>query len=77
VDEFLIEVSRTSEMDEVRLLIEVDQDAVVVAASVQEAVRVDLGIRVEVVPVRAGSLPRYELKARRLVRRSGATGPSA
>ena len=38
-------------------------------AAVQEAVRVDLGIRVEVAPVPAGSLPRYELKARRLVRR--------
>ena len=39
------------------------------AVAVQEAVRVDLGIRVEVVPV--PSLPRYELKARRLVRRAG------
>ena len=31
-----------------------------------------LGIRVEVVPVPARSLPRYELKARRLVRRAAA-----
>ena len=38
--------------------------------TVQEAVRVDLGIRVEAVPVPGQSLPRYELKARRLVRRA-------
>ncbi len=37
----------------------------------EEAVRVDLGIRVEVVSVPAQSLPRYERKARRLVRRAG------
>ena len=78
VDEFLIEVYRPSEMDEVRLLVEVTGDAAAsVARSVQEAVRVDLGIRVEVVPVPAGSLPRYELKARRLVRRIGPSAPSA
>jgi len=41
-----------------------------VVAAVQEAVRVDLGIRVEAVPVPGQSLPRYELKARRLVRRA-------
>ena len=72
VDEFLIEVYRRAEMDEVRLLLEVGAGAGHVLASVQEAVRVDLGIRVEVVPVPARSLPRYELKARRLVRRAGA-----
>jgi hypothetical protein len=33
---------------------------------------VDLGIRVEAVPVPEQSLPRYELKARRLVRRASA-----
>jgi phenylacetate-CoA ligase len=71
VDEFVIEVYRRREMDEVRLLVEVG-DAAPVARSVQEAVRVDLGIRIEVVPVPAQSLPRYELKARRLVRRASA-----
>jgi phenylacetate-CoA ligase len=68
VDEFIIEVYRRVEMDEVRLLLEVHGGSGV-AAAVQEAVRVDLGIRVEVVPVPAQSLPRYELKAKRLVRR--------
>ena len=41
----------------------------ITSRSVQEAVRVDLGIRVDVVPVALQTLPRYELKARRLVRR--------
>ena len=69
VAEFLIEVYRRGEMDEVRLLVEATADARGVAGSVQEAVRVDLGIRVDVVPVALQTLPRYELKARRLVRR--------
>jgi len=69
VDEFVIEVYRRTEMDEVRLLVETSGGADVPTA-VREAIRVDLGIRVEVVPVPARSLPRYELKARRLVRRA-------
>jgi phenylacetate-CoA ligase len=70
VDEFMIEVYRRAEMDEVRLLLEIGEGTGHVPGAVQEAVRVDLGIRVEVVPVPARSLPRYELKARRLVRRA-------
>jgi phenylacetate-CoA ligase len=73
VDEFVIEVYRRGQLDEVRLLLEINGDAghaPAVVAAVQEAVRVDLGIRVEAVPVPGQSLPRYELKARRLVRRA-------
>ena len=70
VDEFMIEVYRRGQLDEVRLLLEVQGAAASVVAAVQEAVRVDLGIRVEAVPVPGRSLPRYELKARRLVRRA-------
>jgi phenylacetate-CoA ligase len=70
VDEFVIEVYRRGQLDEVRLLLEVNGHAQAVVAAVQEAVRVDLGIRVEAVPVPGQSLPRYELKARRLVRRA-------
>jgi phenylacetate-CoA ligase len=69
VDEFMIEVYRRAEMDEVRLLLEVRGGGDVPTA-VQESLRVDLGIRVEVATVPLGSLPRYELKARRLVRRA-------
>lgn len=71
VDEFMIEVYRKHEMDEVRLLLEVaGADARRVSAAAEETVRVELGIRIEAVPVPPHSLPRYELKARRLVRRS-------
>lgn len=71
VGEFTIEVYRRAQMDEVRLLLEVHDGAAHVVTSVREAVRVELGIRVEVVTVPVRSLPRYELKARRLVRRTG------
>jgi phenylacetate-CoA ligase len=68
VEEFQIEVFRDGELDEVRLLIEVDGgDAG--ARRVQEALRAGIGLRLEVAPVAAGSLPRWELKARRVVRR--------
>ena len=70
VDEFMIEVYRRGEMDEVRLLLEVaDGDGAGCVTAVCEAVRQDLGIRVEAASVARGSLPRWELKARRLVRR--------
>jgi phenylacetate-CoA ligase len=69
VDEFQIEVYRRSEMDEIRLLVEAADGAAPVARSLQQAVRIGLGIRVEVVTVPPHSLPRYELKARRLIRR--------
>lgn len=70
VDEFLLEVYKRSEMDEVRLLVEVDGTPAHTAREVQGRLRAELGIRVEVVPVPSRSLPRYELKARRVVRRT-------
>jgi phenylacetate-CoA ligase len=75
VDEFQIEVFRRGVLDEVRLLLEIDGSARP-ADSVREtvdrvadAVRKDLGIRIEVAAVPARTLPRFELKARRVVRR--------
>jgi phenylacetate-CoA ligase len=68
VEEFLIEVYTRGTMDELRLLLEL-ADGRDAASRVQEQLRADLGIRVEVVPVPVRSLPRYELKARRVVRR--------
>ena len=68
VEEFRIEVFREGELDEVRLLLEVEGGEGG-ARRVQEALRATLGIRLEVAPVDAGSLPRFELKARRVVRR--------
>jgi phenylacetate-CoA ligase len=68
VEEFQIEVFRDGELDEVRVLVEMDGGADG-ARRVQEAMRVSLGIRLDVAPVGAGTLPRFELKARRVVRR--------
>jgi phenylacetate-CoA ligase len=77
VDEFQIEVFRRGALDEVRLVLEIDGN-VRPAESIREtvdrvaaAVRRDLGIRIEVTAVPARTLPRYELKARRVVRREG------
>jgi phenylacetate-CoA ligase len=68
VEEFQIEVFRAGELDEMRVLVEVD-GGVEAAPRVQAALRGGLGIRVEVVAVGSGTLPRFELKARRVVRR--------
>ncbi|PYN56753.1 MAG: phenylacetate--CoA ligase [Candidatus Rokuibacteriota bacterium] len=67
LDEFQIEVFRAGELEEVRVLVELEDAAG--ASRVQEALRVGLGIRLEVATVPLGSLPRYELKARRVVRK--------
>ena len=68
VEEFQVEVFRDGELDEVRVLVEVE-GGVDGALRVQEALRAGLGIRLDVTPVAVGSLPRFELKARRIVRR--------
>ena len=67
IDEFQIEVFRAGELDEVRVLVEIGDAAG--AARLQAALRATLGIRFEVTPVPLRSLPRHELKARRVVRR--------
>ena len=70
VEEFQIEVFTRSTMHEVRLLLEVDGPADLVVRQVLEAMRTNLGIRVEAQAVPAGTLPRYELKAKRLVKKA-------
>jgi phenylacetate-CoA ligase len=67
VGEFQIEVFRDGALDEVRVLLEVEDASATVA--VREAFRVDLGLRLEVAAVPPHTLPRYELKARRVVRK--------
>jgi phenylacetate-CoA ligase len=67
VDEFQIEVFRAGHLDEVRVLLEIDDERGV--GAVQDALRVGLGIRLEVARVAPRSLPRFELKAKRVVRR--------
>jgi phenylacetate-CoA ligase len=68
VEEFQIEVSRREELDEIRVLLDAPDG--VAPPAVQEALRRGLGIRVEVTAVAPRSLPRFELKARRVVRRA-------
>ncbi len=65
VVEFQVEVTVRREMEELGIRIEVEGDGAAVAAKVTELVRHRLGLRplVEVGP--PGSLPRFELKARR------------
>ena len=67
IEEFQIEVFKDGELDEVRVLVELDDASGV--PSVREALRATLGIRLEVAAVPARSLPRFDLKARRVVRR--------
>ena len=70
IEEFQIEVFRDGELDEARLLVEVGaDDPTAVCSALQEALRAGLGLRLPVTLVPPRSLPRFELKARRVVRR--------
>ncbi|HXH81885.1 MAG TPA: AMP-binding protein [Candidatus Tectomicrobia bacterium] len=69
VEEFQIEVYRDGELDEIRVLLEVDGGERG-ARAVQAALRTALGLRLEVAAVPPRTLPRWEMKARRVVRRS-------
>ncbi len=64
VDEYRIVRTRLAEMEELELHLEA-QDAV--AANLADALRRNVGIRIPTRVVPAGSLPRFELKARRVV----------
>jgi phenylacetate-CoA ligase len=67
IEEFQIEVFRDGELDEIRVLVELDDASGV--PRVREALRASLGIRLEVAAVPVRSLPRFDLKARRVVRK--------
>jgi phenylacetate-CoA ligase len=68
IEEFQIEVFKDGELDEIRVLVELDDASEV--PTVREALRATLGIRLEVAAVPARSLPRFDLKARRVVRKT-------
>ena len=69
VEEFQVEVYRDGELEQARVLIEAHEgDGRAVCALVQEALRASLGLRLDVVPAAPRTLPRFELKARRVVR---------
>lgn len=67
VDEFQVEVTRRDEMDEIYLRIEVRDDSA--AKRLARELRSQLGLRTTVEVVAPGSLPRFDLKARRFIDR--------
>jgi phenylacetate-CoA ligase len=73
VDEFRIEVRREREMLDLRVIVEIDgdrygADAVLLAlADLRRRLRVACGIRIDAEAAAAGMLPRWELKARRVI----------
>lgn len=72
VAEYRVEIDTTSALTEVRLQVEpapACADPAGLARSVEAALRAAFQLRVPVVPVAPGALPRFELKARRWVRR--------
>ncbi|MGD1091491.1 MAG: AMP-binding protein [Bryobacteraceae bacterium] len=71
VAEYRVEVSTTHALTELSIQIEPEPDAASdsgLAHRLETALRNAFGLRVEVVPVPSGSLPRFEMKSRRWVR---------
>lgn len=67
VGEFAVDVYRRGELDDMEIRLEVVEDEPeAVASAVEKEVRTALGLRVRVLPVPFGSLPRFDLKARRV-----------
>ncbi len=67
VGEFAVDVYRRQVLDEMEIRLEVSNaESDRIAAAVTRAIRDALGLRVDVKPVVHGTLPRFELKARRL-----------
>lgn len=68
VQEFRITVFRAGELDEIALEVECPDDAV---PRVESALRQSLSLRIPVSAVAPGTLPRFELKARRVLDKRG------
>ena len=77
VDEFRIEVHHRNEMLDVRVIVEIDgvrYDAgqiTLTLADLRRRLRAACGLRIDAEATAAGTLPRWELKARRVVRVDG------
>lgn len=70
IEEFAIEVDRIEEMDELTIRAEINSpSASGVAEKIEQDCRQRLGLRVRLVIAPANSLPRFELKAKRLTDR--------
>lgn len=74
VSEFKVEVYKEKEMDELNLLLEIDQNVysqeeiAKLIRTVKEDLKANLQIRVDIGHVAAGTLPRFEMKAKRVIR---------
>lgn len=66
VAEYRVIVTKEGAMDEIALQVECPPEII---AEIQEELRIALNLRVPIEPVEQGSLPRFELKARRVVDR--------
>jgi len=72
VGEFLVDLHRRAELDEMEIRIEVKGDnPEAVAELVGREIRNGIGLRVQVTPVPFGTLPRFDLKARRFTDHRG------
>ena len=66
VGEFAVDLYRRHELDEMEIRLEVKGGELdLVASAVAKELRNGLGLRVSVTPVDSGTLPRFELKAKR------------
>jgi len=64
--EFAVDIFRRKILDEIEVRIEVkDTDPDALSSDVANEIRNNLGIRVQVIPVPFGTLPRFDLKAKR------------
>jgi phenylacetate-CoA ligase len=77
VGEFAVDVYRRKELDDMEVRVEIKSgEADHVAAAVGNAIRNAIGIRVQVTPVAFGTLPRFDLKARRFNDHRRAAAPA-
>ena len=65
IGEFAVDIDRQHELDEMVIRVEVTGDAEHAVAAAENAIRNALNLRARVVAVQTGSLPRFDLKARR------------
>jgi phenylacetate-CoA ligase len=73
IEEFRIELVKIREMDELRCVVETRRDARVdLADRLAAAIHHDIGIRCAVETTAPGTLPRFEMKAKRFVKREEA-----
>ena len=67
ITEFSVDVYRRGSMDEVRIQIEADGEPPrQIESAISNALQLKLGLRMQVTAVSPGSLPRFELKSRRV-----------